>query len=122
MATGEDNNIIIRDADSNRPRFKVDWTINPSHIVAFVGAIFAGLFFIWGIREDVHKTNASFERLVIELKAKNDLQDNEIKQIRDNNIVSRSEEIQFRGEVRTSITEITKILTDLRIAAGPPKR
>lgn len=105
-----------RSADNNRPRLKVDWTINPTHIGAFLAVIAACFTFVYGLREDINKTNTVMEKLVSELKNKNELQDIEIKSIKDANVISRAEEIQSRGEIRTSVTEIVKILTDERIA------
>lgn len=105
-----------RDEANNKPRFRVDWTINPTHIIAFIGAIIGGIAFAYGLRADLQEANGKLERLVIELKSKNELQDTEIKQIRDSSIVARSEEIQFRSEMRISLAELNKILTDLRIS------
>lgn len=114
----DQGHMVPRNDDSNRPRFRVDWTINPTHILAFIGVIIGGISFAYGLRADLQDANSKMERLVIELKSKNELQDVEIKQIRDNSVVSRSEEVQFRSEMRMSIAELTKILTDLRIAYG----
>lgn len=110
-----DQVMVARNDDSNKPRFRVDWTINPSHIIAFVMAIIAILSFIYGLRTDLQDTNSKLERLVIELKSKNELQDAEIKQIRDSNVVSRAEEIQFRSEMRSSVAELNKLLTEVRM-------
>lgn len=110
-----DQVMVARNDDSNKPRFRVDWTINPSHIIAFVMAIIAILSFIYGLRTDLQDTNFKLERLVIELKSKNELQDAEIKQIRDSNVVSRAEEIQFRSEMRSSVAELNKLLTEVRM-------
>lgn len=112
----DDGSVVARSDDSNRPRFRVDWTINPTHIIAFIGFIIGGIAFAYGLRADLQEANAKLERLVIELKSKNELQDSEIKQIRDSSVVSRSEEIQFRSEMRISVAELNKILTELRIS------
>jgi hypothetical protein len=106
---------VVRDAHANRPKFNIDWTINPSHIIAFIGLIVGSFAFIYGLRDDLNRTNSHLEQLVLELKNKNDLQDNEIKGIKDTNISAKTEEIQFRGEMRNSITDITKLLTDIQI-------
>lgn len=101
--------------ESNKPIFKIDWTINPTHILAFLGALLTAAIFVYSLRDDVIKTNNSLEKMFIELKNKNELQDAEIKQLRENSTASRTEEAQFRGEMRQAVAALDKILTQLRI-------
>lgn len=111
-----DSDAIIRDAGTNKPRFKVDWTLNPSHIIAFMGLIAACATFIYGLRDDISKVSNRLEATVSELSNANKMQDNQIQQLKDAGVVARTEEIQFRSEMRNSNVELTKILTDLRIS------
>jgi hypothetical protein len=101
------------DNDGRKPLF--DWTINPTHWIALIAAVFGALQFLnqerTYYRDAIKEISNGLSQVADRQSAKNDLQDAEIKRLNDYNIASKTDETQFRNDVKSSLSEIQKTLT-----------
>lgn len=95
-----------------------DWTINLSHIGLAVGFFGTVLLFAWQLRDEVRQAGVDLRQMVTELRNENKLQDQTIQQNAALVLSNKAEETTFRSEMRGSVAELNKLLTDIRLQAA----
>jgi len=100
-----------------RPRL-FDFTINISHIVTAMFVLGSSAWFVLTLRDDLRITGAELRQMIVELRAENKIQDQQISQLRLEQSNRAAEEVAGRSEIRQSITEVQKILMDIRLQAA----
>ena len=102
---------------SARPRL-FDFTINVSHIATALFVLGSMAWFVITLRDDIRLTGSELRQMIVELRAENKIQDQQIAQLRVEQSNRVSEEVSFRSEMRQSTTEFQKLLMDIRLQAA----
>lgn len=87
-----------------------DFTVNMSVMIGVLVAIGA---FVLSMRDDIRTASTDLKQVVSDLHNENKMQDQSIVQIRTDAANNKSEESNFRSEMRQSVTELQKLLTDI---------
>lgn len=95
-----------------------DFTLNISHIIVGLGMLATLGGFALALRDDVREAGGELKATVAELRNDNKLQDQTILQLRSDAAAAKAEESNFRSEMRQAVTELQKLLTDIRIQAA----
>jgi uncharacterized protein YlxW (UPF0749 family) len=105
-------------SDGDGKRMAFDWTINLSHIGFAVGLVGTVVLFVWSLRDEVRQAGVDLRQMVVELRSENKIQDQIIQQNSAAASSNKAEETTFRSEMRQSVAELSKLLTDIRIQSA----